>query len=79
MALHVPVVSTGIVPGALSLLLNSRGGSNMGYKRIAWLSLLTIAPVVAQQTKFEIADVHVSPTARDSHRISAVSCATDGT
>jgi uncharacterized protein (TIGR03435 family) len=36
----------------------------MGYKRIAWLSLLTIAPVVAQQTKFEIADVHVSPTAR---------------
>ena len=28
------------------------------------LSLLAIAPALAQQAKFEIADVHVSPTAR---------------
>ena len=32
--------------------------------RIAWLSLLAIAPVFAQQPHFEMADVHVSQTAR---------------
>src|SRR5580704_1047421 len=31
--------------------------------RAALLSLLTIVPVLAQQQKFEIADVHLSPTA----------------
>jgi uncharacterized protein (TIGR03435 family) len=32
--------------------------------RAALLSLLTIVPALAQQPKFEIADVHLSPTAR---------------
>lgn len=36
---------------------------NSGF-RVAILSLLTIVPALAQQPKFEIADVHVSPTAR---------------
>lgn len=33
-------------------------------KKIALLSLLTITAALAQQPKFELADVHVSPTAR---------------
>jgi uncharacterized protein (TIGR03435 family) len=33
-------------------------------RKIALLSLLTIALSLAQPTKFDIADVHVSPTAR---------------
>src|ERR1700735_5133113 len=32
-------------------------------KKIAWLSLLTIMPALAQAPKFELADVHVSATA----------------
>ena len=32
--------------------------------RVALLSLLTIVPALAQQPKFEMADVHVSTTAR---------------
>jgi uncharacterized protein (TIGR03435 family) len=36
---------------------------NSGVKA-AFLTLLAIAPAVAQQPKFEIADVHVSTTAR---------------
>src|SRR5580698_7267705 len=32
--------------------------------RVALLTLLTIVPALAQQQKFEIADVHVSPTAQ---------------
>lgn len=36
---------------------------NSGF-RAALLALLAIAPALAQQAKFEIADVHVSPTAR---------------
>jgi uncharacterized protein (TIGR03435 family) len=33
-------------------------------KRITWLTLLAMLPVLAQQPKFEIADVHASTTAR---------------
>ena len=34
-------------------------------KKITLLSLLSLMPVVAQQPKFDVADVHVSPTARN--------------
>src|SRR3954467_11166502 len=33
-------------------------------KKIAWFSLLAIVPVLAQQPKFDLADVHVSKTPR---------------
>jgi hypothetical protein len=37
--------------------------SRKSMKKIALFSLLTITPALAQQAKFEIADVHVSTTA----------------
>ncbi len=34
-------------------------------KKITLLSLLSVVPILAQQPKFDVADVHISPTARN--------------
>jgi uncharacterized protein (TIGR03435 family) len=44
------------------LKIDKFGRSHM--KKIALLSLLTVIPTFSQQPKFELADVHASPTAR---------------
>ncbi len=47
--------------------------------RVALVSVFTLFTALAQQQSFEIADVHLSPTARVLRRISGACCATAGT